>query len=112
MSGEFGEYLSGGYFATKLSSAALDACGGSLEITRLWGDVLDALATIGVDLGLAEACDSTEGAAIMSSIVHSGDVEKALEAVLAYLAPYREVARRAIQDYDAAENAARRREGR
>jgi hypothetical protein len=63
MSGEFGEYGTGGYHHRKVSSAHEDLLDGTLHPTsQAWAPVYDLMAQVARAISWHEACDSGEGA--------------------------------------------------
>lgn len=96
MSREFGSYAAG-YFHTQMAYAAEDLASGRSDIARAWARFFDEFQHVAYSIASCEACDSGEYDPIMESIRRMAALQKALDEVKDYLAPFEDVMREAVR---------------
>lgn len=95
MSREFGSYAVG-YFHQQIDNAADDLAGARYPSTRAWAEFFRAFYPVAYAIASAEAADAREGESIIAALRQTPALERALEKVNEFLAPYREVAESAV----------------
>ena len=98
MSREFGRYEGPGFFHELIRYAADDAkLEGSLELTKLVGELLHALYPVAYNISSAEEGDRGPEAPIVCGIRQLPELQRRLDAIKAHLAPYERVAEEAVR---------------
>lgn len=97
MSGEFGEY-SPGYFWAKMEQAAADLHCGSDALTREWAPFFEEFQHIAKAISWSEASDSSPAWAIQETINRLPDLRESLEKVQRFVNPYIQVSQLAVEE--------------
>lgn len=97
MSGEFCG-AGNGYFHWYVKDAADEHKGGTYEITRLVGGLLEHLAPVLRAAAYAEACDTGSDYLIEETIQHVEPMRLALLALDGYVSPFRSLMERAARE--------------
>lgn len=98
MSGEFGTYHVSGYFHYQIEVAADDCLQGGGEITRLWGEFLNAFVPVAHEISWFEAADSGVDAPIVATLEHLTELRAKLRAIENYVEPFKRAAPRPVRD--------------
>lgn len=101
MSREFGDehYYSKGFMHERVRQAAEVCWGSRSELTQTFGQLLDELAEVAYAISTAEAGDSTEAYPILETIERLPLIRRRVDALDAFVANYRDVAKRAVQEH-------------
>lgn len=97
MSGEFGSYNSG-YFWAQMQYAAEDCRDGQHEITRLWGEFLAEFEEIARAISWAEAGDSWQDESITETIRRLPVLKERMRDIEKYVDVFDRVAQKAVRD--------------
>jgi hypothetical protein len=101
MSGEFGEFHSGGYFHDKVRAAAEDCLDGGRrdnnDLTRLWGEFLEIMVPLARDISWFEACDSGYDAPVLGTLGAVPKLRTKLDEIAQVVDRYKQVADAAVR---------------
>jgi hypothetical protein len=95
MSRKFGSYVQG-YFHYQMETAAKDCLAGNEEITKLWGEFLDAFYPVAYAISSTEAGAAGRSYPIKNTIREMHTLQSKLNKIKKYIQPYEEIMNDAI----------------
>ena len=97
MSREFGSYISG-YFHQQIEQGAKDCLAGRDDITKLWGEFLEAFYPIAYAIASSEESDSGPDYPIIETMHQLPELKRKLDAIAEFIEPFSRVAEEAVRN--------------